>query len=200
MSEVRIDGTVRVLGLSDWWSKELKECDRDAIKRYYGPGQGTRDGALKSTSESRVSFLTNIASWLNREDSRFTAYKCIDKADEIWPDNASVLDQHFGLSTMCKVFYRWRETDAFALDRAVEACRRSISIHHEAAAAFRAEVTEVWGEEFFPGHYCFKQLAIIEEKNGNLSEAIRICEEAKQEGWSGDWDKRIARLRKRLAK
>lgn len=199
MSETRIEGTIRVLGLTDWWVGGLDEADRKAICEHYGPGQGETPGELRWTSQSRVSFLTTIATWLNKESVRFTAYKCLAKADEIWPDQASVIDLHFGLQHRCEVYYRWRDVDDFALDEAISSCRRSVAMQKDAAAALRKQGFVTWGNGI-PGHHCFRQLAIIEEKRGNLDDAISLCKEARKEGWLDGWDKRIARLEKKRAK
>ncbi|WP_216906830.1 phage head morphogenesis protein [Synechococcus sp. CCY 0621] len=46
----------------------------------------------------------------------------------------------------------------------------------------------------------FQQLAIIYDKQGRHSDAIAVCENVAQAGWSGDWAKRISRYQKKLAK
>jgi hypothetical protein len=48
-------------------------------------------------------------------------------------------------------------------------------------------------------HTGYKQLCIIREKEGNYAEVIRLATQAKQEGWYGDWDKRIEKAKKKLA-
>lgn len=103
------------------------------------------------------------------------------KADEIWPDQASVIDLHFGPQHRCEVYYRWRDVDDFALDEAISSCRRSVAIQKDAAAALRKQGFVTWGNGI-PGHHCFRQLAIIEEKRGNLDDAISLCKEARKEG------------------
>ena len=40
-----------------------------------------------------------------------------------------------------------------------------------------------------PNHTGFEKLAIIEKKIKNWENVIRICKQAKQEKWSGEWDK-----------
>ncbi|WP_458790893.1 hypothetical protein [Yoonia sp. MH D7] len=200
MVEKAIEGKIRVLGLESWWHEELTPEDRDAVEQSYGPDQGEIEGSLSWTTQSRISFLTNVADWLKGEGTRFTAYKFIAKADNIWPDDAPAIDRHFALSVMCKVFYRWRDVDKFALEAAIDACRRSVLMHQEALVAFKQPAHILpWGSGL-PGHYCFKQLAIIEEKRGNFEDALKLCDEAKQAGWTDDWDKRVVRLRKKLAK
>jgi len=41
---------------------------------------------------------------------------------------------------------------------------------------------------------------IIREKQGNHTEVLRLAEQAKTQGWTGDWDKRIERAMKKLDK
>jgi hypothetical protein len=49
-----------------------------------------------------------------------------------------------------------------------------------------------------PEHTGYKQLCIICEKQGFWDEVINIAEQAKEEGWRGDWDKRIEKAKKKL--
>lgn len=51
-----------------------------------------------------------------------------------------------------------------------------------------------------PGHRGFMQLAIIREKEGNFGAAIALAEQAKGQGWTGDWDKRIGRVQKKTSR
>lgn len=198
MVQSKVEGESEVLGLSGWWRDELVPEDRAAILQYYAPGREQIDGKITWTSNTRIKFLSYMSQWLNKESARETAYKILKKIDDLWPDDGSVLDLHFALQHRCDAFYRWRDVDDFALEEAIASCRRSISMHKEAAAAFRLNPLP-WGQGI-PSHHCFRQLAIIEEKRGNIAEAIRLCEEAKAEGWAGDWDNRIIRLKKRAAK
>ncbi|WP_439830575.1 hypothetical protein, partial [Aeromonas caviae] len=46
----------------------------------------------------------------------------------------------------------------------------------------------------------YQQLSIIMEKLSDYQKVIAICNEAKNEGWSGDWDKRIERCTKKQIK
>lgn len=46
----------------------------------------------------------------------------------------------------------------------------------------------------------YQQLAIIYEKQGRIPEALAVCEQVMKVGWGGQWDKRIARLRRKLEK
>ena len=50
-----------------------------------------------------------------------------------------------------------------------------------------------------PAHKGFGQLAIIEEKRKNFEAAIQISKAALEQGWAGDWEKRIERCSKKIA-
>jgi hypothetical protein len=47
-------------------------------------------------------------------------------------------------------------------------------------------------------HTGYYRLCIIREKEGNWKEVARLAEQAKSEGWAGDWDKRIEKARKKI--
>jgi hypothetical protein len=66
----------------------------------------------------------------------------------------------------------------------------------EAAEAFRA----TYEDSPLPSPSGYGQLAVILEKQMRYEEAISLCAGAEQEGWAGDWGKRIERRRKKLAK
>lgn len=51
-----------------------------------------------------------------------------------------------------------------------------------------------------PGHAGFKRLAIVYDKQGDTGKALEVSKMALSGGWYGDWEKRIARLQKKLAK
>ena len=49
-----------------------------------------------------------------------------------------------------------------------------------------------------PGHVGYKQLCIIMEKQKNYEEVSRLSKIAKEQGWSGDWDRRIEKCKKKI--
>ena len=140
-------------------------------------------------------YLSNAAVWFNKEGYRHCAYAFIDKAYEASTTDLNPLDVHFAYMNHCKVFYRWRKEDDEALDRAVMACERGIEIQAAAAGAWE----QAYGDAL-PRHYCFWQLAVIEEKRGNFLRAIELCDAAQAGGWNGDWLSRRERLERKRAK
>lgn len=88
--------------------------------------------------------------------------------------------------------YRQRNTDATAIERTMAACRRMVGRSPEFLQLFRDLGRPL------PTHKGYHQLAVILDKEGQIIEAIGLCERALAEGWEGDWERRIARYSKRL--
>lgn len=94
--------------------------------------------------------------------------------------------------------------------RHAEVARECVALSEAAAVAFRAEEDRhrraAEAADFardpkeLPSHPGYKRLVIDAEKDGNFAEAIRLCESALAQGWSGDWEKRIERCRKKMGK
>lgn len=123
-----------------------------------------------------------------------------------------VLDRHFALHEDIQRWCRQRDTNPKARAKAIERCQAQIACSDRAAWAFH-ELDRIGAERgrllklglkpvpsLLPGHTGFTQLAIIREKDGDFTEAIRLCQQAKHDGWAGDWDKRIARLEAKRAR
>ncbi len=108
-----------------------------------------------------------------------------------------VLDLHFTYSEMIPIYYRDRDGDSAAVDAAIATCEKQVALAPEAAQAFKVEYPT---DSELPGHRGFNQLAIIREKERNYPEVIRLASEAMAQGWAGNWENRIARCEKRLAK
>ena len=92
-------------------------------------------------------------------------------------------------------------------DQAVE---KGIRIRHE-LIGISGEVRSAWLRLYgtsrgpgktpgLPSHPGYRQLAIILDKRGEFDEAKKFARKAKEQGWSGDWEKRIARCEAKLAK
>jgi hypothetical protein len=98
-----------------------------------------------------------------------------------------------------------------AVEKGIRICREMIAISYRAATAWlkqernRETALEMLGHEpspssGLPSHLGYRQLAIILEKRGEFEEATAVVRQARAQGWSGDWEKRIARCEARIAK
>lgn len=233
----KIEGFIARAGLVEWWLEEFEEAERQRIDQIYRPMGSSPDiesilttGPGNGVDADPASTLSNVASWFKKADDRTIAYRFLDKAEERLPQSNNILTIHFFHQIECQVFYRWRDLDDFALERAIDACRKQITLAPKAAEAFKGEgeklvvnmnfltdsneeiqrktkliekgeaTTEIGVLDSLPSHYGFKQSAIILQKCGDFSQALALCQQAKAQGWKGDWDKRIARLKKQLAR
>ena len=104
----------------------------------------------------------------------------------------NVLDMHYAYEELIAEYYRTRDTDPFAVGLAVQACTQQIAL---AEVIKKLLAYEAPGQKL-PLHAGYATLASIREKQGRYDEVIRLCQEAKEEGWDGDWDLRINRCRK----
>jgi len=193
------DGVLGQFDLWEWWSDSFSDEEKRYILERYNPfpGYPQEKSVLTHGSISIAhprSFLSRIALWFNNVDGYSIALKFMNKAQEYPISDLSVLDYHFDCDERVMFYYRWRNEHEGALDSAIRACKEQIGIASDAAPA----CLEKFG--MIPRHGGYDQLAIIYEKQGQLEEAIAICEQGRAQGWANDFDKRLARLNKKLAK
>ena len=151
-------------------------------------------GDITHASGSAAGLLSALSGWFRKRKHKGIAFRIIDKAEELAPQ-AEVLKRHFLYQAKIQTYYPFRDEDDIALRRAIEGCEQQIKMSSEAAKAFREKYR---GE--LPAHIGYQQLAIIREKQGDFESAINISQKACDDGWAGDWENRIERCKKKLAK
>ena len=185
-------------GLLAWWMAQFSEAEREHILTKYQPlvmGQGGgpyADAYRIIRADGRpIIKLTALATWfMSPQDDLPLAMRLLRKGVELGEEkHGTILDQHFALLNVIKVSYRNRGNDVESLELAIDACERQIALAPLAAEMFKREERV----ETLPAHTGFQQLAIIKEREEDYDEAIRLSSEALSQGWSGDWEKRIAR-------
>jgi len=196
---MEIEGEIGYFGLQEWWQSALTQEERNTILSIYKPlGFGENaliNGKIYSTSQTVVGLLRGLSSWFKKPEYRQICYKIIKKAEELASDKTPVLDLHFLYSSKIQIYYQNRDKDPFALSLAIEACKQQIGISEKAKRAF---LKEFYGP--LPSHVGYSQLCIIMEKQKNYEEVIRLSRIAKEQGWNGDWDKRIEKCKKKMEK
>lgn len=139
-----------------------------------------------------------------KENNRHIWYKKLNKWEMLLNDNSiDILDKHFFLINKIETYYRFRNIDDFALDKAIEWCYQQIEIAAKSKIAFIKD----YKNSKLPAHTGFKQLAIINEKQWNIEMAIKLCKQALNMWW-WEWmtawrenrEKRIAKLENKLKK
>ena len=193
----KIEGEIGYFGLQEWWLSELTKEERNVILSVYNPLGIGEDSLIKgkifSTSQTVIGLLSGLSGWFKKPEYREIGYKIIKKAEELVSDKISFLDLHFLYQSKIQIYYRNRDNDEFALSSAIEACKQQIGISEKAKEAFIKEMGLP-----LPWHLGYKQLCIIMEKQKNFEEVIRLSKIAKEQDWSGDWDKRIEKCKKKM--
>ena len=190
------------IGLRSWWTAEFSEAERAYILNKYQPmvmgvdGDPTDDAHKIIGADGTLSIpLTTLATWfMSPKDDLPLAMRLLGKGIEVGEENqGTILDQHYTLLNLIRVYYRNRSNDAVSFELAIEACEKQIALAPLAAEMF---MCQEWVKAL-PEHTGFEQLAIIREREKDYDEAIRLSSEALRQGWAGDWEKRIARCEKR---
>ena len=185
--------------LASWWRSEFTKREQSHILEVYQPavvGDGAKNRNLELILSGRIS-LAALATWFANGEDIDIARRIMSKSVEMdEATSGSALDQHFVYYNMIRVYYRDRDSSEDALPLAIDACEKQIALAPHAAREWRSG----YPGDSLPLHPGFRQLSIIREKEGNFEEAIRLCEEALQQGWAGDWERRIERCSNRIAR
>jgi hypothetical protein len=197
-------GLIAYYGLSDWWHSVLTEKERAHFVAAFHPlGDDSRNPLTDQPIERIVGptatpsgFLSQLIGWLGATpEDDVTRSKVRIKLAELTRSEPNPIARHFSLQVLIGQYYYNRNRDPEALPATIAACQDQIAIAPAVARAMQAE---------FPGqlpcHVGYERLAIILEKDGKYAEAIDLCRRARDAGWNGDWDKRIPRCERRLAK
>lgn len=194
-----VKGSIGYFGLEGWWLSAFSDEERQYIQKKFQPlgssGDSLMSGEISYTSQTAVGLLWALAGWFSMEEERPIAYKILEKAEELSKTETLVLDVHFLYGEKINIYYKDRDKPEY-LEKAVEACKQQIELAQKAADAFKAE----YKDSPLPSHKGYEQLAIILEKQKNFEETIKLCARAEEQGWAGDWGKRIERCKKKLEK
>jgi hypothetical protein len=200
-----IKGEIGFFGLSDWWLSEFTEKERNHILKTFKPlgtnGDSLIKGDILDTSESAIRFLSILSEWFNKNEDRTIAYRMLDKAENMLNDSSNILDRNILYHCKVGIYYKNRDNDPDALEKTIEACKQQIEIAPKVKIAFLKEDLKLGIKNgSLPAHKGFEQLAIIEEKHKRFESAILLSMKALEQGWAGEWDKRIERCKKKLNK
>lgn len=122
-----------------------------------------------------------------------------------------LMKKHFELIETIRSNYKLQNQISGALEKAIAACNEQISIAPEVAQLFQQEFRELKQSSIeynkqplsesapvLPSHTGYSRLATLREKQGRFAEAICLCREAQEQGWTGDWENRIARCKENM--
>ena len=183
------------LSQQEWWHGAFDATECAAIEEAFQPVGGGSAESMAASENPLV--LGTLAGHLKKEHLRHLGYRILARADTLVSPHVPILSLHFYFMSRGDFHYRWRELDPTAIEEAIESYRRQIGLASQAIPAFRNDSAFA---RHLPAHAGYRQLRIIEEKRGNFLLARELCEQAKKVGWSDDWDKRIQRINKKLAR
>lgn len=193
-----VQGLISYYDLNDWW-ETLNDDERQYMCNQADKGMGggskeLTEGSITFVSISKLNYLSSLlANGIDKDlaSNIKTLEKIIDKCEQSFHESP-VIDQHLYLSTLITLYYKLRESEDYLL-KAMETCKRQINLSKEAAKQFKKE----FGTPL-PSHKGYYQLSIVLTKQKEFKDALNVVEQAKEDGWSGDWDKRIERLKNKL--
>ena len=117
------------------------------------------------------------------------------------PKRRDAFDTHLDLTWKIEAAYKKRDSDPKAIEKTIELCKMQIALAPEAKIAWTKEDNSLGIQDsVLPMHKGYEQLCVLYEKQSDFDSAIALAREAKQEGWAGEWDKRIERSQKKLLK
>ncbi|WP_419147538.1 hypothetical protein [Pseudoalteromonas 'SMAR'] len=205
-------GLIKFFGLERWWLNELEPYERKRIYDHYDPLGGSNkidEGQVHSTSTTKVRFLQTLAGWFLRKEGDFDlCQKLLNKAEDSVTPYTSSTDLHFLYGRAVKFYYRHRK-QGDNLQRAIFYCKKQIDIAPKAILSMQADHKKMldklidWGLPpkdtpfYLPAHRGYYQLAIIYKKQGEWQKVIELCRQASEQGWVGDWEKRIAEAKQK---
>lgn len=190
-------GALGFLGLTRWWREDLAQSDRDAIETCFrnigvNPTYHLLESNIVDMGSTPSHFLASIAVMLVSRSNADIGIRVFSHAISFARDEG----EEFSVYRMqIEAFYKRRAEPGF-LDLTIAACYRQIALNRkkvQTATIQAAEAKNVQMSGRFP-HAGYRQLAIIFEKEGKLTDAIELCRQAINEGWVGDYEKRLDRL------
>jgi len=153
-------------------------------------------GNIEFTSHSKLLFLVILSGWFSSNKSINIGLKIIQEVERLIIENADndLLDEHFAYGAMIEIYYKLRDSEKSYFEKAIEACKSQIKISLKSKRAFLKE----YKNSPLPSVMGFHQLAIIYEKSKEYDLGIEISKIALEQGWAGDWEKRIERCELKL--
>lgn len=203
------------LQLKDWWLQALTPSQREQIANSYGLYQSV-DKSYFSEGFGKLSLLITLSNIAISSAKEILRAKAEDELFQCYNSpNSNLIDMHLCLASLIKHYYPLRANQTH-YEKAKELCLMQISFASKVAKKFRhpkkpkelKRLHKITGirhpyydePQMLPSHTGYKQLAIILEKEGDIKSAIKLSKQALKQGWSDDYEKRIERLNKKLAR
>ncbi|MDR8522104.1 hypothetical protein [Shewanella fidelis] len=211
--------------LKDWWLTTLTKEQREQIAKDYQP-LGVcnnvpflyQDAGHTSPDEGFAKLsLIQVLSCIALTPAKTILIDKLEQEASYEYENSdkNFIDLHLTLGFLIKHHYRLR-AEPYHYERAKELCLMQINIAKQAAKKFRypkkpkelKQLYKITGKkhpyydepQILPSHTGYKQLIIILEKEGEIKGALKLAKQALKQGWTDDYEKRIDKLNRKIAK
>jgi hypothetical protein len=185
-------------GLLRWWKQCFTPTEQEMIQTIYQP-LGFDERLPVCLEKLRLSdvapFLSNLATWVSKKEACSIVCRILDKSREYQNSVKKTLDLHFHLQNMIEAYYRCRDVEPGALEKAITACEEQIRLADKAKEAFQKDQPGS-----LPIHKGYEQLCIIFQKQGQYEKVVELCHMAMGQGWNGNWQGRIGRAQAKAVK
>jgi hypothetical protein len=213
-------GLIGFYGLSKWWNNNftLEEQNYIALhfnelfflhysSLYYDIDNNRKlklltpcilmeedEEGLSFWDESLPEFLSDLLIGPDKRNFQIDL-KIFEKAEELLKNSFPLTDLHNFYDFTIRKTYKPRHFSNYA-EFALRVCKKQIDISRLASKALKDNLSN----NIMSFHIGYEKLAILKEKEKKFVEVIVLCQKAQDEGWNGDWQKRIERCKNKLSK
>lgn len=191
----RINGLIGYFHLEDWWLSAFTQAERQHIKATFQPrGSGSStltQGKIDMTSQTADQLLYSLAGWFRKiEQDAVIATKIWAQAELLsdMADPSLVMNRHYLLSGRLNFLLRDHlHTEAASV------ARKMVEIAQKVSDDFKKRPEFLGNAECAVSHAGYDYLTGKGMLLGVCSadEAIKLCKQAAQQGWTGEWEEKI---------
>jgi hypothetical protein len=182
---VELDDYLNRRGLGHWWRSAFDDVGRRPItERWQSLGS-----AAESLGTAAAALSAVAGTLADAPETRRIARTLLRKAEELSLSAGDLEGAHVACDAQIQLAYIDRERDPTALSDAVASCERQIAM----APRVAARMQQAYPGAPLPRHIGFEQLRAIRARQGDRDGALRLCREARAQGWGGLWETWIGR-------
>jgi tetratricopeptide (TPR) repeat protein len=197
-----VGGLIAYYDLQSWWENRWTPAQRELIETKWDTppwiGAYAFNPLCKGSPPSQPyrpepdnagRLLSDLGSMMREPGEFLFAERLFKDSDAMLPAE-DWLNRHYLYQRAGNIFYRRRNDTKSGLRLAVAYYEKQVSI----SANARRVMLDAGGG--LPSHPGYKQLAIMHADAGEYGRAIQLCRQAMEQGWDGDWARRIDRYEK----
>jgi hypothetical protein len=198
-NQQKVGGYIRNWGLAEWWFDTFTNEEREYINYRVRTWRAGPDTLIignpridyKSTHSNVSYFLIGLVNWFKAPKDNSIARRIALKAYELAEE---IEDISWSLNWVIRLHFYARKTVPGVMDLVIKCCQHQIALAPLVVEKHRRQL----GSSPIGHHEGYNHYVIYLEKQKKYSEVIRLCKEAKEQGWTRESDKRIERCSRKL--